>query len=109
MSKIIRGTTPSITFHITSDIDLTKLTEIWFTVADGQTTAERTFKLSENEIAVDNEEKTLAIQLSQEDTLSFRSKMVQAQIRAKDDGNLTYATEIIDVALADILKGGVIE
>ena len=52
MSKIIRGTTPSITFHITSDIDLTKLTEIWFTVADGQTTAERTFKLSENEIAV---------------------------------------------------------
>lgn len=109
MNKIIRGTTPSITFKITSQVDLTTLTEIWFTVADKLTTAEKTFYLSKNEVAVDNEAKTLTVTLSQEDTLSFRSQTIQVQIRAKDTGNLTYATEIIDVALSDILKGGVIE
>lgn len=108
MSRIIRGTTPSVTFRITSEVDLSKFTEIWFTIADGQTTAERTFKLSDNEISVDSEASTLTVTLSQEDTLSFKSKMVRVQIRALDDSDLSYATDIIDVALAEILKGGVI-
>ena len=105
MNTIVRGTTPSISFKITSDIDLSKLTEIWFTIKDEKAGIERTFKLSDNEVAVDNVEKTLTVTLSQEDTLSFRSRMIQIQIRAKDDGNLSYATQIMDVALADVLKG----
>lgn len=108
MSKIIRGTTPSISFHITSEVDLSTFTEIWFTIADSQTTAERTFKLSDNEVSVDSEASMLIVTLSQEDTLSFKSKMVRVQIRALDENDLSYATDIYDVPLAEILKGGVI-
>ena len=107
MSKIIRGTTPTITFQITSDTDLTKLTEIWFTLSDSRTGEERTFYLSEGEIAVDNEHKTLTIQLTQEDTLKFKSDVL-VQIRALDEDGLAYATAILNVSLDDILKGGVI-
>lgn len=107
MSRIIRGTTPTITFTITSDVDLTKFTEIWFTIADSKTTAERTYKLSESEVAVDSEAKTITVHLSQEDTLKFRSS-VRVQIRALNDEGNSFATKIIDVELDNILKGGVI-
>lgn len=109
MSEIIRGTTPTITYQITSDVDLTTLTEIWLTVADKLTTAKRTYKLSENEVSVDNEEKTISAVMSQEDTLLFKSQTIQVQIRAKDNNDKSYATDISDVPLATILEGGVIE
>ena len=108
MSEIIRGTTPTITYKITSDVDLTTLSEIWLTVADKLTTAKKTYKLSKNEVTVDNEAKTISAAMSQEDTLLFKSQMVQVQIRAKDTSDKSYATDISDVPLEKILEGGVI-
>ena len=108
MSEIIRGTTPTITYKITSAVDLTTLSEIWLTVADKLTTAKKTYKLSDNEITVDNEAKTISAVMSQVDTLLFKSPTVQIQIRAKDTSDKSYATDISDVPLATILEGGVI-
>ena len=108
MSEIIRGTTPTITYKITSDVDLTTLSEIWLTVADKLTTAKKTYKLSQNEVTVDNEAKTISAVMSQADTLLFKSQMVQVQIRAKDTSDKSYATDISDVPLEKILEGGVI-
>ena len=108
MSEIIRGTTPTITYKITSDVDLTTLSEIWLTVADKLTTAMRTYKLSKSEITVDNVEKTISAVMTQEDTLLFKSQTVQIQIRAKDTSDKSYATDISDVPLKKILEGGVI-
>lgn len=108
MSKLIRGTTPTITFHITSDIDLTTLAEIWLTVADKLVEVKKTYKLSENEIVVDNELKTISALMSQEDTLYFKSHMVQIQVRARDVNDKSYATDISEVPLSAILEGGVI-
>ena len=109
MSELARGTTPTITYKITSQVDLTTLTEIWLTVADQLTTAKRTYKLSKNEIVVDNEAKTIEANMTQEDTLMFKSKYVLIQIRAVDTGNLAYVTKISNVELEQILEGGVIE
>ena len=108
MSEIIRGTTPTITYKITSQVDLTTLSEIWLTVADKLTTAKKTYKLSDNEVTVDNEAKTISAVMSQADTLLFKSQTVQVQIRAKDTSDKSYATDISDVPLATILEGGVI-
>ena len=108
MSTIIRGTTPTITFHITSEIDLSTFTEVWFTIADLKSDIEQTFKLSDGDVAIDSEAQTLSVQLTQENTLQFQSA-VNVQIRALDDSGLAYATNIIGVSLADILKNGVIE
>ena len=108
MSEIIRGTTPTITYKITSQVDLTTLSEIWLTVADKLTTAIKTYKLSKNEVTVDNEAKTISAVMSQADTLLFKSPVVQIQIRAKDTSDKSYATDISDVPLATILEGGVI-
>ena len=54
MSEIIRGTTPTITYKITSQVDLTTLSEIWLTVADKLTTAMKTYKLSKNEVNLED-------------------------------------------------------
>ena len=108
MSEIIRGTTPTITYRITSDVDLTTLSEIWLTVSDALWEAQVTYKLSKNEVTVDNEAKTISAVMSQADTLLFRSRMVQIQIRAKDTSDKSYATDISDVPLKRILEGGVI-
>ena len=109
MSGIIRGTTPTITYEVTSDFDLTTLTEVWFTVSDSKTTAQITKTLTDNQVSVDNAEKTITATFTQEDTLSFKSKNVDVQIRAITSEDIAVATEILPVELNQILKGGVIE
>lgn len=106
--SLIRGTTPTITFKVTSDVDFSDIAEIWLTVADFSTTGKRTYKLSENEVALDPEEKTITASMSQEDTLQLKSNMVQLQIRLLDKSDLSYATPIFDVPLSTVLEGGVI-
>ena len=107
MSRLIRGTTPTITFEVTSEMDLTKLTEIWFTLQDSMTSEDKTYKLSDNNVVVDSENMTISVQLTQDDTLEFKSNIC-VQIRALDEDGLAYASPVLDVALSDILKGGVI-
>lgn len=103
---MIRGTTPSIKFHITSMFEFETIEEVWITLKTWET--EETFKYSATEVDIDAENKTITISLSQEDTLAFEDGTVELQLRLLDTNHLAYATDIFEVEMKRILKDGVI-
>lgn len=106
--SIIRGTTPTVTFKIISSLDLTEIAELWITFQKkiGATVRERTFTL--DDVAIDLDEQTVTMVLTQEDTLSFAENTINVQLRVRmNDGN-AYASSILETTVEKILKDGVI-
>ena len=109
MSTIIRGTTPTLTFHVKNEqLDLANLAEIWITfkIKSYASVKEKTYTL--DDVSIDTEEKTIELFLPQEDTLDFADPNTVVQIRARFNNDLVYASSIINVEIGHILKEGVI-
>lgn len=106
-NMIIRGTTPSITFHINTELDLTKIVEIWITFK-GKYGAVNEMTYTIDDVTIDAENGNINLFLSQEDTLKFTDNPYDIQIRLRTDDDLAYASAIIEVAIGRILKDGVI-
>lgn len=103
-----RGTTPTLIFNLSksSELDFDDLTEIWVSLK--LKTYARTWTMSE--CVLDNEEKTITITLSQEDTLKMpATEHMKAQIRLLMYDGTALATNIVDVNVEEILKEGVIK
>lgn len=106
---IIRGTTPTLTFHVKNEqLDLNEVAEIWvtFKTKAGVRPKEKTFDI--NDVVIDAEEKTIELFLTQEDTLFFSDAAILVQLRVRFDSDLVYASNIMDVTIGQILKEGVI-
>ena len=106
---IIRGTTPTITFHVkNAQLDLTEIAEIWvtFRTKAGVRPKEKTYDI--NDVVIDTENRDIILDLSQEDTLYFSDAAIWVQLRVRFDSGLAYASEIMDVSIKQILKEGVI-
>lgn len=99
-----RGTTPTISFKIKTDIDLNDLAECWITFKSKIGPKEKTFTLTD--IIIDAENKTLTISLSQEETLYFNNGTIDIQIRLKTNDDLAYASDIKEIRMKKILKDG---
>ena len=109
MGMIIRGTTPTLTFNVKNEqLDLTDIAELWITFKSkpGVRLVEKNYTLED--VTVDDTEKTITLNLSQDDTLSFADNNMLVQIRLKLNSGLAYASEIIDTDIGHILKEGVI-
>lgn len=109
MGMIIRGTTPTLTFNVKNEqMDLSEIAELWITFKSkpGVRLVEKNYTLED--VVIDNVEKTITLDLSQEDTLSFADSNMLVQIRLKMASGLAYASEIIDTTIGHILKEGVI-
>lgn len=105
-----RGTTPTIVLQLNSDVDLSELEQIWVTFKNKS--AEKTYDI--DEVELDNENKTVSVTMSQEDTLAFQTcgnlqGKVEIQIRLLDQDGIASASNIAEVNLLRILKEGVIE
>ncbi len=100
--SIPRGTTPYNYFDV--PVDLTDAAVIYVTYAQGGCTV---IEKTKDDLTVTAEE--LSVQLTQEDTLAFDSKLpVDIQIRARfADGNAIEST-IMRTSVDRILKDGVI-
>ena len=100
--SIPRGTTPYNYFDV--PVDLTAAAVIYVTYAQGGCTV---IEKTQDDLTVTAEE--LSVQLTQEDTLAFDSKLpVDIQIRARfADGNAIEST-IMRTSVDRILKDGVI-
>lgn len=106
---IIRGTTPTITFHVkNAQLDLTEIAEIWvtFRTKAGVTVREKTYTLED--VLIDDTEHTITLNLTQEDTLGFTDTNMLVQLRVRFDNGLAYASSIMDIEINHILKEGVI-
>ena len=106
---IIRGTTPTLSFHVKNeDLNLNEIAEIWITFKTkiGLKPQEKSFGM--DNIFIDAENHTIELYLGQEDTLFFMGNQVFAQIRARLDNDLAYASSIFEIDIGQILKDGVI-
>lgn len=104
---LYRGTTPTITFNITSDIDYAEIAEIWITFKS--TSVERNYVYTDGEVIVDEENHQFSIEMTQNDTLQFPKGMMEVQIRLLMSNGKSYASKIMTIQIKNILKGGIIE
>ena len=107
MSTIIRGTTPTITFNVKNEqMDLTQIAEVWITfkTKPGVKLIEKTYDI--DDVTIDNEEKTITLSLSQEDTLEFANTQMLVQVRLRMSDDMAFASAIMEVTIGHILKEG---
>ena len=106
---IIRGTTPTITFHVKDEsFDMTEIAEVWvtFKTKAGVKIKEKNYTIED--LVIDAENHTIELDLTQEDTLDLPDTNVNVQLRVRTDSELAYASQIIEVEIGHILKDGVI-
>ena len=105
---IIRGTTPTISFNIKTDIDLNEIAEIWITfkTKPGKMLKEKTY--TKDDVTIDSVNHEIILSLSQEDTLYFADSEMLIQMRLRLNNDLAYASGIMETTIGRILKDGVI-
>ena len=98
-----RGTTPKNKFI--PDIDLTDAEEIYITYKQGCRVLEKT-----KADLIDLEPELISVELSQEETLMFKSygDDIEIQVRAKFAGGNVSASNIVKVPVERVLKEGII-
>ena len=103
---MIRGTTPTLTFKINTDLDFSEIetAEITFKSVSGM--KEKTW--NQELFTIDPQEKTIVLTLTQDDTLYFYEGEIQVQLRIKMQDDKVYASNIVTSTLSKILKEGVI-
>ena len=95
-----RGTTPSHTF--TTDIDLSDAEVVYVTYKQGSKVI-----LEKDKDGMDITSDSIVIELTQEDTLSFKmGQPVRVQIRARFPSGSAVASNIIQTTADEILKEG---
>lgn len=107
--SIIRGTTPTLTFHVKNEqLDLNEIAEIWITfhTKAGVTVKEKTYTIED--VTINDTEKTIELDLSQEDTLYLSDTNMVVQLRVRFNDDLAYASSIMEIEIGHILKEGVI-
>lgn len=100
-----RGTTPTLIFKLDTELDLTTLTQVWVTIQNGDTQ----YNFDITRCTIDNTEKTIAVSLTQEETLAYKKVISLVQIRMLTSNDKALATNVVDINIHNVLKGGVIE
>lgn len=98
-----RGTTPTIVLKLKTELQMKEMKQIWVTLQN--LVHEKTFTKEMLQILEDN---SIAIQLSQEDTLKFVEGTIEVQVRILTMSDKAYATNIKTLSIKKILKEGVI-
>lgn len=99
-----RGTTPTITFKINSDLDLTDIAECWVTFKAH--IGDKTETFDKTDLIIDAQEKTITVAMTQEETLFFKEGRIFVQIRMRMNDDLAYASDIKEMTMNGILKDG---
>ena len=96
------GTTPIISFYLPFDFSLVE--ELWFTLAQRGT---ELFTKNKEELKVEGSK--IIVELTQEETLRLnQGQKVDIQVRIRTTGGDALASQIVQVEVDKILKGGVI-
>ena len=102
-----RGTTPTHTFTIPEDIDVSSMVAIFITYSQfSKTQLEKDI----SQITIDGQ--VLSVHLTQEETLAFKvdlsGRNTGVQIRSRDVAGEAYGTEEMRLVVEDVYKKGVI-
>ena len=105
--QIIRGTTPTIVITVTSELDFTKIQQVWVYIS--QQNKVKVDKLI-SDVSFDPENKKISVRLEQDDTLALKANneaLFQIRLLLNDDTALATVASEVDVI--EVYKGGVIE
>ena len=104
--QLIRGTTPTIIINVTSDIDLTNITQVWVYISQrGAVVIDKDI----SSVQIDTEHKQISVILTQEETLALKAEDALFQIRVLLSDDTALATIASEVNVIEVYKGGVIE
>lgn len=87
-------TTPTINITIPSDYDVSTIDDLVITLAQDDTTLEKTF----DDVTLDTENNMITVVLTQEETGSFDIGTIKVQAHIKI-GSTVYATSIMKVSM----------
>ena len=99
-----RGTTPTLTLELDTDVSLANLAEMWVTFKTPTAEVNKTL----SDVTIDDTNKTIQVPLSQLDTLEINNRSCAVQVRFKTASGQAYATTISNIDVENILKEGVI-
>lgn len=99
-----RGTTPELTLTLETDLNLDTLESCWVTIKS----ATNIKNIGLEDLFVDNENKTITVGLSQEDTLKFGPGEARVQVRMRTASDQAFASSEATIRIDQILKDGVI-
>lgn len=103
--EIIRGTTPTITINVKSDIDLTKVAEIWVYISQYKRVV---VDKKIEDVDIDANTHTIKVTLSQNDTLGLKEGGALFQIRLLMTDGTALACIAKSISIIEVYKGGVI-
>lgn len=95
-----RGTTPTLTLELDTDVSLANLTAMWVTFKTPNAEVNKTLA----DVVIDDAHKTIQVPLSQADTLSINNRSCAVQVRFKNDRGQVYATTISNIDVETVLK-----
>lgn len=99
--EIYRGTTPTIMVHLRNiDFDMSDIEKCQVTLEDDRGRNQKVF----NDPTIDEENKTISIELSQADTLSYDYGMLNLQIRIKLENGRVVPTKIYSLKMGRTLN-----
>ena len=106
---IIRGTTPTLTFHVKDEtLDLDQIADIWITFKTKAGVSPKEITFGTEDVVIDSTEHTITLNLTQENTLEFTNSNMVVQLRVRFNNDMAYASNIMDIDIRHILKEGVI-
>lgn len=102
---MIRGTTPTITYQISKSFHLQTVKQMWVMIKSQGNMLVKYI----DDVVIDKENNIIRLELTQKETLSFRTGEIKTQIKFLTETNRAFATPEKSITLDDILKGGIIE
>ena len=104
--QLTRGTTPTITINVKSEIDLTQVAQVWVYISQ-----QNKVKVDKQitDVTIDSVNKTITLRLEQNDTLALRAGDALFQIRLLLSDTTALATTASKINIIEIYKDGVIE
>lgn len=103
--QLIRGTTPTITINVKSDLDLSQIVSIWVYISQ-QNKVKVDKELTD--VTIDTEHNQITVRLEQADTLELRAGDALFQIRLLLADTTALATIAQKITIIEVYKQGVI-
>lgn len=102
-----RGTTPTLSFTINSELDMDTIVDVWVTF---QGIGTNKFSLTKKIDDLVIEDKTISISLTQEETLSFKGSETEVQLKFLFDNSQVYISDKYHIQLfnplnTEVMKG----
>lgn len=100
-----RGTTPTLTFKVNTNLDLLSLSDLALTIQSSSYT--KTWHKSD--VQIDRDEKTISLTMTQAESLKFSAGVASFQILFKTQSGKILPTPVYkNIRIEDVLKGGVL-